>query len=80
MVKCPICNGLGDWWDCASCQGSGLWSEERLGAWQRGRQIRAFRRERGETLAEAALRRGVSITDVARAEAGLLGRAEHLLP
>lgn len=58
---------------CWDCDGTGVWSEKRMEAWQKGRRQRAARIEKGETMIEAASRLGVSVAVLCAIEAGRSG-------
>lgn len=58
---------------CPTCQGEGVVTQQHWDAIQHGKQLRAERRARQETLFDAARRMGISTPELSRLESGRIG-------
>lgn len=84
-MKCPRCDGGGQTFafvnmgdeagyvgpvNCMVCKGTGLITDEHMSRIIAGRAAREARQARGETLMQAARRKGVSALEISRFERG----------
>ena len=84
-MKCPSCDGKGErfafvnmgdkphysgYFPCNTCKGTGLITDEHCRRIIAGKAAREARQARGETLMQAARRKGVSALEISRFERG----------
>lgn len=84
-MKCPLCDGKGDqfalvnmggsshysgYFVCDTCKGTGLIADEHMRRMIAGKAAREARMKRGETLRQAAKRKGVTALEISKFERG----------
>ena len=84
-MKCPSCNGKGERFafvnmglrphysgniTCHTCKGTGLINDEKWRRMIAGKAAREARQSRGETLAQAARRKGITALEISKFERG----------